>query len=221
MTFTNFYLVAELTVFRLCSAGVFACFVGEVYNGVGHHITHPEILTNMMTIFHWSWFHGWINVIGISSVKISIGLFLLRLVQGKWYKVNALGLLRKMQGTNCCFSADLGCMGYFHCDIHSSICGDPVSFHLERLILMYILIASSVFQCLPINAAWDIMLRFDPNTRCYSTEIFRSIGLFNGGKLLILHNQPCLTNPSSHQHIHRLFIRNIANPSYPTIANQH
>ncbi len=86
-----------MTVIRLCSAGVFACFVGEVYNGVGHHITHPEILTNMKTIFHWSWFHSWVNVVGISTVKISIGLFLLRLVQGKWYKVKALGLLRKIQ----------------------------------------------------------------------------------------------------------------------------
>lgn len=82
----------QLIIFRVCSAGVFACFVGEVYNGVGHHIIHPKLLENMMTIFHWSWFHGWVNVIGISSVKISIGLFLLRLVQGKWYKVSRSNL---------------------------------------------------------------------------------------------------------------------------------
>ncbi|KAH6711072.1 hypothetical protein BKA61DRAFT_695010 [Leptodontidium sp. MPI-SDFR-AT-0119] len=133
-----------MIVAMVCSAGVFACFVGEVYNGVGHHIIHPKLLENMMTIFHWSWFHGWVNVIGISSVKISIGLFLLRLVQGKWYK-------RIL-----------------------------VAWIIFIIIFTVASVGTLVFQCLPVSAAWDIMLRFDPNTKCYSISIFRSIGLFNG-----------------------------------------
>lgn len=38
-----------------------------------------------------------------------------------------------------------------------------------------------IFQCIPIKAAWDFMLRLDPSTKCYSLSVFRSIGLFNGG----------------------------------------
>lgn len=37
-----------------------------------------------------------------------------------------------------------------------------------------------VFQCLPVNAAWDFTVKMDPTTKCYSISIFRSIGLFNG-----------------------------------------
>lgn len=45
-------------------------------------------------------------------------------------------------------------------------------------------VGTLVFQCLPVNAAWDFELRLDPKTKCYSTETFTNIGLFNGGTLL-------------------------------------
>ena len=73
---------------RVCSAAVYACFIGEVTAGVGEHITNPQLLGDTETIQEWSYFHAWIVVAGISFVKISIGFFLLRLVQGKWLKVN-------------------------------------------------------------------------------------------------------------------------------------
>ena len=82
------YFDIELTTFRVCSAAVYACFIGEVKLGVGEHITNPQLDRNTETIQEWSFFHAWIVVVGISFVKISIGFFLLRLVQGKWLKVN-------------------------------------------------------------------------------------------------------------------------------------
>jgi hypothetical protein len=66
---------------------VYACFIGEVKLGVGEHITNPQLLGDTQTIQEWSYFHAWIIVVGISFVKISIGFFLLRLVQNKWLKV--------------------------------------------------------------------------------------------------------------------------------------
>jgi hypothetical protein len=65
-----------------------AFFVQEVRLGVGEHFGNPHQLMNFTEILQWSYYHGWILVIGISSVKISVGFFLLRLVQGKWYKVS-------------------------------------------------------------------------------------------------------------------------------------
>ena len=67
---------------------MYACFIGEVKEGVGEHITNPQLLGDYETIQEWSYFHAWIVVLGISFVKISIGFFLLRLVQGKWLKVS-------------------------------------------------------------------------------------------------------------------------------------
>jgi len=46
-------------------------------------------MMNYETILHRSFFHAWLMLISISSVKVSVGLFLLRLVQGKWYKVGS------------------------------------------------------------------------------------------------------------------------------------
>jgi hypothetical protein len=79
---------------------VYACFIGEVKLGVGEHILNPELLGNMMTVSHWAYFHSWIIVMGISFVKISIGFFLLRLVQGKWYKVCSTPTSRNDQWTD-------------------------------------------------------------------------------------------------------------------------
>ena len=73
---------------RLCSAAVYVCFVAEVKLGAGEHMSNPQLLGNLTLISHWTYFHSWILVVGISSVKISVGFFLLRLVQGKWYKVS-------------------------------------------------------------------------------------------------------------------------------------
>jgi hypothetical protein len=62
--------------------------VEEVKLGVGEHFGNPKLMANYEAILHYSYFHALLNVLGISSVKISVGLFLLRIIHGKWYKVN-------------------------------------------------------------------------------------------------------------------------------------
>lgn len=71
----------------MCSAGILGLLVAEVNLGVGSHISNPKLLANLMDIIHLSFFQAIVIVTGISATKISVGFFLLRLVQGKWYKV--------------------------------------------------------------------------------------------------------------------------------------
>jgi hypothetical protein len=70
---------------------VLVFLVTEVHLGVGEHFGNPHLMMNYQEIVHWSYHHAWIVVIGVSSVKISVGCLLLRLVQGKWYKVGSSG----------------------------------------------------------------------------------------------------------------------------------
>jgi hypothetical protein len=72
----------------VCSITVLVCIIEEVKLGVGEHFGNPHQLANFEKILHYSYFHGWIIVTGISSVKISVGFFLLRLIQNKWFKVS-------------------------------------------------------------------------------------------------------------------------------------
>lgn len=67
-----------------------AFFTEEVRLGVGEHFGNSHQLNNFTEILYWTFFHSWMLVIGISSVKLSVGFFLLRLVQGKWYKVSLM-----------------------------------------------------------------------------------------------------------------------------------
>jgi len=81
-------------------------------------------------------------VTGISSVKVSVGFFLLRLVQGKWYKRVIIAWIVFL------IIFTLACCG------------------------------TLIFQCVPVYAAWDISAKM--NAKCYSSDAFRAIGLFNG-----------------------------------------
>jgi len=128
----------------VCSLGVIACVIGEVNLGVGRHMGFPQLMANQMILAHYSWFHAWINVLGTSLVKISVGLFLLRLVQGKWYKRILIGWI------------------------------------IFTILFTVSSMGTLLFQCLPVNAAWNFALRANPSTKCYSLDIYRSIGLFNG-----------------------------------------
>jgi hypothetical protein len=73
----------------MCSVAAFTFFVLEVHAGVGEHIGNPHLTSNLKEIFRYSYHHGWIIVVGISAVKLSVGLFLFRLAQGKWFKVSS------------------------------------------------------------------------------------------------------------------------------------
>lgn len=65
----------------------------EVGKGVGRHNTDPIYLKNMSIIIKIGFFRGLFLVTGISLVKISVGLFLLRIVEGTVYKRIILGTI--------------------------------------------------------------------------------------------------------------------------------
>jgi hypothetical protein len=70
---------------KLLSSGVFVCFVEEVKLGVGHHASaifvNPILAANFPRIIVWPWIQALMNMMAQSLIKISLGLFLLRLVQ--------------------------------------------------------------------------------------------------------------------------------------------
>lgn len=82
------FLVGLTNERQMCSIFVFISFIAEVSLGIGEHISNPHLMSNYQTIQCWEYFHAIIIVSGISAVKISIGLFLLKLVQLTWYTVS-------------------------------------------------------------------------------------------------------------------------------------
>jgi len=81
----------------LFAAGVFICFVEEVRLGVGHHtsaiFSDPVLSAQFSRILQVSWIHNLFNLAAIFFVKISVGLFLYRLVQGTVYKRFILSIM--------------------------------------------------------------------------------------------------------------------------------
>jgi hypothetical protein len=77
---------------QICGIGVLVCFISECQAGIGQHIQYIS-LPNVETIYHWIYFHSLIIMVGVRLVKISIALFLLRLVPGKWYKRFLIGII--------------------------------------------------------------------------------------------------------------------------------
>lgn len=69
------------------------CMFIEVSKGVGRHSGDPIYLQNFSTILKIGFFRGIFLVTGISLVKISVGLFLLRIVEGTVYKRIILGTI--------------------------------------------------------------------------------------------------------------------------------
>jgi len=105
-----------------CTASVLAFTIKEVRLGVGEHWGNPHQFFNFQEILHWSYFHAWVIVLGNSSVKLSVGFFLLRLVQGRWYKV----CMRQSAGSG----FELTAIAFYHCldcvsvRLHSSMSRD-------------------------------------------------------------------------------------------------
>jgi hypothetical protein len=71
---------------------VLACFIGECKAGVGRHAQNISP-GELQTIFHWLYFHSLVNVTGVSLVKISVALFLLRLVPDRGYRIFVIGMI--------------------------------------------------------------------------------------------------------------------------------
>ncbi|KAK6085761.1 hypothetical protein SCUP234_02668 [Seiridium cupressi] len=69
----------------LAAVGSMMCLVAETKYGAGRHFSDIT-LDEFSQLSYWQYTHGPLLVSGISLVKISLGFFLLRFVQGLWYK---------------------------------------------------------------------------------------------------------------------------------------
>ncbi|KAF2786396.1 hypothetical protein K505DRAFT_318523 [Melanomma pulvis-pyrius CBS 109.77] len=83
-----------MVVALILAAAVFACFNMETHYGIGKHflvlIADPA---NFMKITHILYFHSLIIMIGVSTVKISIAFFLLRLAPRKSHAMFLYGVI--------------------------------------------------------------------------------------------------------------------------------
>ncbi|KAK8023755.1 hypothetical protein PG993_011821 [Apiospora rasikravindrae] len=79
--FDDVVMIAAL----IAAIGSMVCFVGECETGAGKHFWDLDF-TLFPAFLRWQYIHGILLVVGISLVKISIGFFLLRLIQNKWYR---------------------------------------------------------------------------------------------------------------------------------------
>lgn len=152
---------------------MFACFVGECKAGVGRHIQYISP-ANVETIYHWIYFHSLITVVGASLVKISIALFLLRFVLGKWYQRFLWAMTSKFIVSTCNFMSIAGDFEDFVTDLSRTT---------VTLILFTISCAGTlIFACVPIAASWDFALK--AHAKCFSSKTFTAIGLYNSGESL-------------------------------------
>ncbi|CAI6334434.1 unnamed protein product [Periconia digitata] len=127
----------------ICATGTFVCFVLETQNGLGKHALAmtEEDHTAFTKI---QYFHSLVIMVGVSAVKVSIALSLIRLSPRKSYTVFLYGVIGFM------VIMTLACAG------------------------------TLIFQCLPVQAAWDFSLRPPTGTaKCYNQIIFRNLGLMN------------------------------------------
>ncbi|KAK8102401.1 hypothetical protein PG984_015547 [Apiospora sp. TS-2023a] len=69
----------------IAAIGSMVCFVGECQTGAGKHVWDID-MSLFPAFLRWQYIHGILLVVGISLVKISIGFFLLRLIQHRWYR---------------------------------------------------------------------------------------------------------------------------------------
>lgn len=72
---------------------VFVCMCQEVKFGIGRHLADPIVTANFSQIIMWTWIRALFIVLGISLVKISVGFFLLRVVEGTKYKRFIIGMI--------------------------------------------------------------------------------------------------------------------------------
>ncbi|KAH7037045.1 uncharacterized protein B0I36DRAFT_313201 [Microdochium trichocladiopsis] len=71
----------------LHTIGVLVCFIGTVNNGGGHHWYDLGVPEEWESMKHWQYAQVTVNITGVSIVKISVCLALLRFLKGKWYQL--------------------------------------------------------------------------------------------------------------------------------------
>ncbi|GAB7347302.1 hypothetical protein MBLNU459_g3385t1 [Dothideomycetes sp. NU459] len=65
---------------------LFTCFVGEAKNGLGRHYEWTG--TGSVTTYrHWTFIHSLVSLLGLTAVKISVSLLLLRIATQRIYRI--------------------------------------------------------------------------------------------------------------------------------------
>lgn len=82
------------TRLKLLGVGLFTIFVGESKHGLGRHY-ETFIDTNMSSLLHWEFVHSLISLFGITAVKISVSLLLLRIATRRYYRIFLWSLISK------------------------------------------------------------------------------------------------------------------------------
>jgi hypothetical protein len=156
---------------QICGIAVFACFVGECKAGIGRHIQFISP-SNLETIYHWLYFHSIIVTVGISLVKISVGLLLLRLMPGKWYQRFLWAMMSKCIILTYNFITPGG--EFDECVVDQ--------FTETAFLILFTISCSGtlIFACVPIEASWNFALR--AHAKCFSKNTFTAIGLYNSGE---------------------------------------
>lgn len=124
---------------------------------MGQYLAAIEKQDHRGKLSQWIWWRSLVVVLGISLVKISVGLFLLRFTaQKKWLKWFIIGSV-----------------GFLVCFTIASLC-------------------TLIFQCVPIQAAWESELRAKESTKCFTLPVFLGIGRFNACKFQTPASPSCL-----------------------------
>lgn len=65
----------------------------EIHYGIGRHADDPILIANSKEVTFWSFIRAIFLVFSISGTKISVGLFLLRVVEGTKYRRYIQGMI--------------------------------------------------------------------------------------------------------------------------------
>lgn len=83
---------AQLNSKQALSFGVVGCFAGESHHGLGRYTRYISDDDQQM-LRKYTYFHALIVMIGISTVKVSIGFFLLRVAEQSKFKTFIIGMI--------------------------------------------------------------------------------------------------------------------------------
>jgi hypothetical protein len=161
---------SKLTILEALAFATFTCYTLEVPHGLGKHLAVIQMdraayrqLLKVRDI------HMCCVTIGLSVVKISVSFLYLRFTTRWTYRVFLWGIIAFMVAFGIESAGTLVCKNNL---------GLLVS--TNRIQTNTI---SKIFQCLPVQAGWDMHLRRPPigtgNATCLSRQVFAQIGLFN------------------------------------------
>lgn len=152
----------------------------------------------MLPLFAWLYFYSIFVILAYSFIKLSIGVFLLRLTHQTKYTWALRGILS-------IYSPELL--------VHKR------TLALTRATVFLVLftigsVLAIILQCNPVAAGYDLTLRPPTGTgTCYSIDIFKKIGVFNSCELSPFNRDIRLSVPDqySHKYCDRPIVRDLTN----------